>query len=364
MALKTATGRKPSLSMSNEQSEIHRSTAAIKDTSYWWLFVTIGLAGILLISFGHWLQEHLSELLSKVTVDLGIGFVVAALVSAIFDSAFHRAVFGRPVQKIEEQVKNLFGQVQQNANALVETVSELNSILKSSYELKVNSIYKRQTDEEMSAWRAKVEKAVSEAEEFIYMGGKTLEELFPTRKDEKDQNISNTIKSKMQQERIKEVKIVLANAYDQDSPFRQECIVRRTTPSALWQPTRYTVEQIITLKAQINDTNTGNEKEKIHLRISTAPLPFVIVITEKVLIVQHYLPYVNGRHGVVMDITRAGDDTRNLYNIYKTSYQKFFDKAEDCRPIFIRYVTRKPYVKPMIRHILNHVGLSNSFDAE
>src|SRR5262249_22045693 len=147
--------------------------------------------------------------------------------------------------------------------------------------------------------------AVSAAEEFVYLSGKSLEELFPTKKDDEDQRLANTIRYKLKSGTVK-FKFVLANPYDPDFPFRKECEERMWYGAAvLWQPAKFTIEQILKLNREIAGPTTGQNKDKLDLRIIRDLMPYAILITERTLIVQHYIPYVNGRIGAIMEIAKS-----------------------------------------------------------
>jgi hypothetical protein len=294
----------------------------------------------------------LLKLMPKTIFDFGTAFVVAAVVSGIFDIAFHESVFGKPIRRIEESMSRL-----------LTTVGSLNSILKSAYDMNIGAIYKRQGSLEMHQWQTLVEKTVIEAEEFIYMAGRTLAELFPTRREEREQDISHTIKKKLQQEGIKEIKIVTANVFNLGTTFKQECKERareeNVSPNSLWQPGKDTVEQLLRMKYRMHQNKDGDET-KLHLRISNDSIPFSLVMTEKILIVQHYLPYVEGRYGVVMNIMKAAEhdaNLYNLYNLYKHSYGRLYSKAEGLQLIYQEYVKRKPVVREKISDLLQYLGV-------
>lgn len=312
--------------------------------------------GAVLIHVGNVGAEYVKEAQSfwlkvapKTGVDLGIGFIVAAFVSIIYDVAVHRTSFLQPVEKLSKDVE-------EKTDVLIGTVGEFNVILKSAYEMNVHAIYQRQSDADMSAWGLKVENAVSEAKEFVYIAGRTLEELFPPVEDGRRQHISETIRSKLQNNDIKRVRFVLADAYDRESLFRHECrkrskIERLMSATALFHPARFTAQKVLGIIRELgirdseDDEKKDDEKQgrgQLRLRISRVPLPYALVMTENILIIQHYLPYTNGRHGVVIEIRKGGTNTSNLYNLYRSSYEELFRDSFKCEERLVKYVERKP----------------------
>ncbi|HEX8267111.1 MAG TPA: hypothetical protein VF596_17040 [Pyrinomonadaceae bacterium] len=363
-----------------EKNAIHLTQPQPHNEIKKWLFLfVVGIIGLVLIHIGNvWSIEIQGvsvwyKVAPKTVLDLGIGFVVAAIVSGLFDITFHQSSFGKPVQEIERRVKILFGQVEVNAEKLsssvegklkdtIETVGELNSILKSASQLNINAIQKRQNRSEMNDWRDRVEKIVDEAQEFVYIAGKTLEELFSTKTDEP--NLNTLIENKLQNGNTI-FKFVFANPYDTDSCFRQECEERRLkrgNPSEIWHQTKRTVEQILKIKYE---GQSPINQQKVQIKINKELFPFVIVITEKCLLVQHYLPYVSGRDGLVIEITKTDDeDQTHLYNIYKKSYEIFFNKSESVKPVFERYVARKPKMKTELKLLLTSLGIDTSLEID
>lgn len=333
------------------------------------LFLTFALGVVLILVGNIWVVPETApgfyKILPKIVHDLGIALLIAPIVSRLFDMTLQHLEFVEPVKGIQGNTEQLLTQAETRAQELtklvnkqlentIQKVGDLNSILKSSSELKITALYQRNTDPEMKNWRERVTELVSDAEKYVYIAGRTLNELFPTDVDE--QPMITLIESKLQQKPI-EFSFVFANPYDQDSHFRTECKQRRPQdPSGIWQQAIHSIEQVLNLKY---DERIFPNQKKLNVKIHKDLFPFVIVITDKSLIVQHYLPFINGRYGITIEVLLEKTDTdpNNLHNLYKKSFEAISAQAEEAKLVFERYILRKPKVIEKIQDLLKNMGI-------
>ena len=83
----------------------------------------------------------------------------------------------------------------------------------------------------------------------------------------------------------------------------------------------------------------------------TKRIRFMMVMTETLLMVQPYLPFMNGVEGIVIEIGKEGDNNDNLYSFYKSSYEQLFGQVGNPKQALQHYADRKKLDVEVVRRL-------------
>lgn len=317
----------------------------IKQVSIWFWLLLVMVIGVVFIWTGNAIMHNelsgWDKILPKVLIDFGIALVVAAVVAGIFDKSFHHAIFGVPIENIEQRMNTLVTDVELKTIELnnsikntAENMSEAVKILQTINYLKIHSIKERHTEIQKNNWLEDVEKILNDSKEFIYIMGRTLEELFErntkTKPDKKlEPNVISIFREKLRQEPF-EIKVILADTFTDNSVYVSELKWRNKIKRRdLMAWNKDTSERLLKLK-YLDQNLTNSEKDKIEIKLSKEYIPYMMIMTDKIVMIQSYIPFEDGYKGIVTEINKPseinGMKDYGLYDDYEYSYKKTFEE--------------------------------------
>jgi hypothetical protein len=273
-------------------------------------------------------------ILSEIVIDFGIGLFVASAVSLIFDVWYHRALFGEPVEDIDNKVKALSSSVSDMAS----TVIDFNQVLKSTQANGIHAIYRRKTDQEILEWKDRIKYTISNSNQYVFIMGRTLDTVLPSKY--KDNGIYSILA-----EKIKEVPIIFlfADPFDSESDFRLEAKERAGDhDNSLYVRTRDSIKQILDLSERQRDSS------QISVRLLKKGPPFALFMTEKTALIEPYLPYLEGGESIVYEVHANNAITspstvvsKNLHSAHKVCFGKLYSHSRHISEALDEYVERK-----------------------
>jgi hypothetical protein len=255
-------------------------------TSRRWLVL---LAGVMLVLFSNSTTltvKPLSEAAADIARDLGMGLLVAAFVSIMFDLWYQKQMVGDPLGNIDTKIRDASTALSE----LSTTVSSLSPILKAARANGINAIYRRSSQQEIMAWQERIKTCVTRAEQYVLFAGRSLDDLFPETHTEN--GILETVANASQKVPML---FIFADVFDRQSSYRQEAAIRaKDNAISLYGRTRSSIKQLL-------DIFQESDKRKIAIRLATIGPPYALVMTEKTAIVESYLPYLQGGTGLVYE---------------------------------------------------------------
>lgn len=333
---------------------------ALIDYSHWkratFGSLALFIVGAILIGVG----ELVSDMAKELLVHIGTAFIVAGLVSIVFDLWYHKSVFGDPVRSIQDRVKEvgehldvLDGQVTdfkenlgatraefRKFNLTIETFAQ---VLQATQANGIVSIFRRLTDEEKYKWKVLVSGRLQDSTEFIFLMGRTFFELLPLL--HKENGIRDIL---LERGSNVPIVVVLPDTYDRQAEFRRETelLLPGGDNAAIYTRSRYSLRQFLDIA---NECRVRKSENKLFaVRLLRRSLPFALMMTEKSAIVEPYLPYKGSGEGLIFEI-KAGT---NLYQSYKECFQRLFLEALPVDDVLREYVDRKPDAKDRYQHYL------------
>lgn len=358
------------------------------------------LVGVLAVITGQWLKYYLEEnkhhelvTWAEVLTHLGIGFIVAGAVSAIFDVICHKAQFIEPINILKQGITDLsnktatldkdistlsnsFTSINQQVtttsdslgvfsrtfeslsgtissmeaktiefeskvNKIGDSIIDFEIVLKSARENGIESFHRRDTSEEKAKWSNRIRNVILESNEYIFLMGRTLDSLMPAK------NADAGIKPALTERVHNNVPLIvlLPDTFcdDAGSTFRREARERaRDSASSLYAPTRDTVRQILQIAQGVNST----AMHLVSLRLLSYGPPFFLLMNEKTCILEVYLPYREGGEGLIIEMNRntlnkpvnfRGQDT---YTSIRQSFSKLYGEGKLTSLAIQTYKTR------------------------
>jgi hypothetical protein len=324
------------------------------------------LVGLILVLGGNFYKPHLPNeqlisriIISEITVDLGIGLLVAAVVSLMFDVWYHKTFFGEPIEDIDQKVRNLNDSV----SKMSETVIDFNQVLKSAQANGIHAIYRRNTEQEKIEWKERVRSTIKGANKYVLIMGRTLDELLPMRN--RENGIYNTLL-----DRAKDVPIIflVANTFDKEGDFRLETIksIGEEHASSLYTRTRDSIKQILDL------TETLKDQSLISVRLLKKGPPFALFMSEKSAMIEPYLPYHDGGESIIYEIHANSASqvvstyiSKSLHHAHKQCFGKLYNDAKHISEVIDEYVAVKSKEGPGVaQRYMRHQGIARKLKVE
>lgn len=260
---------------------------------------------LLLLVLGTAIPEngYLLKTTHLLLVHVGIGIAVACFVAITFDRLYHTEIIGRPLTDIKKKflsTKKDLDVFRVKLDELSNTIVMHNNILKFSNEEGITKIYRRKTDE----FQVAVKEAVKNAEKFIYTLGRTHRTMLI--EDEAfDGWLLSPLLKKINQPSDLVFKILLANTFDDDTGFKRQVAHLPESGRAMYMPSRYTA---IGLIKKIEEECL----RKISISLLNEAPPYAILITEKKLFIEYYLPSQRGGRNLIFEIEKKTESSENF----------------------------------------------------
>jgi hypothetical protein len=312
------------------------------------------LTGLALVLVGHYYKPYYGTeslptiVFTEILIDVGIGFFVAAVVSVMFDVWYHRTLFGEPIEEIDNKVKGLnstvsnmtltINNITTAVDNMTETVVGFTPVLKSAQANGISAIYRRNTDQEIIEWKDRVRTTVKNANKYVFIMGRTLDEILPVR--HKENGIYGVLSEKAQVPVI----FLLADTFDQKGDFRLETMDRAgVNARSLYDRTRDTVKQIL-------DLANGIEDPLISVGLLKKGPPFALFMTERSAIIEPYLPYLEGGRSIIYEV-HSNDAaplassliSASLHHAHKSCFGKLYNESRLISEVIDEYVKEKEH---------------------
>lgn len=308
------------------------------------IFLALLLIGGAFITIGQMVVSGVA-LLGHVLIHIGTAFIVAGVVSAIFDIWYHKHVFGDPVQSINKAVQTAFEHLRQFNEQVTDikanintTQSELKSlhqsvhtfaqILKATNESGVVAISRRVTDDEKRDWHSQVRMSIDSAERFVFLFGRTFFELLPYGRPER--GIRDLLTDKA---RSMLIVVLLPDTYNVQGEYRREiCSSVQGDVAELYRRPRVALQEFLKIAEE-----AANSKVNIAIKLLTRTSPFALIMTEREAIIEPYLPYCPSGNSLIMQVRSDA----KLYSAYKDSFIHLYREGRHVDEVLSEYCSRK-----------------------
>ncbi|MBI3795964.1 MAG: hypothetical protein HY268_03215 [Deltaproteobacteria bacterium] len=283
--------------------------------------------GIVLIGMGSELHpEHeydLEMILHHSLIHIGVAFVVACAIAVTFELAHQKEIVLKFLHVLTRQT-----------NHLATTVTRLNNTM--DFALKEGIVaFHRHHDQTLEN---AVLQAISEAKEFVFVQARTLS-LLPNESIVKQPEVLyNTLNKTLDASPDIHLTFLLANVFDDKSDFMDEVKLITSDPSTTYQAERTVARGILDLAAELKRKNPVTE---IALRFYNETVPFFMVMTEKVGIIGHYLPFSKLDRAIFMRLTPPSlSNGECLYDSYRQEFFILFAMAKLPERVIEQYIER------------------------
>lgn len=291
-----------------------------------------------------------AHLLHSTVAHIGTAIIVAGLVSAIFDIWYHKKIFGDPVesirihiQTVQEQVLELdaqvltfgnnLGRTQEQFQQLNQTVETFAQVLKATQQNGILSILRRHSDEDRSRWRKEVQKRVSASETEILLMGRSFSDLLPTSRQ--DNGIRKTL---VEYARTHQIVVLLPDTFSKQSQYRieLETVASGAHLTELYTRPRETLRVVLDMVKEL--TLSNGHSPNFAIKLATRSIPFALVMTEKVGIIEPYIPYQESGESIVFEVKAQA----NIYRSHRESFRQLFMSGTHVADALSDYIARKP----------------------
>ena len=245
--------------MGNDETEL---TKKLSKYTIW-----AGIIGISLLILGVIGEDVIPNILSKIFIELGLGFLVASIVSKLFDEVYHRVAFLEPINEIDNKIKEVSlsvselnklssDKIEESTKNLVQTVSNFNQVVKFTQEQRIIEIRKRKTGNTNIDWMNSIKSCIQESQKFLFVIARSLDTLIPTKSNE--DGLLEEIQEIILNKNIITI-FILANTFDNKSGFFDECLVRDPVkPSAIYDYSRHTVVKLVLQDNRVEHSGLTN----------------------------------------------------------------------------------------------------------
>jgi hypothetical protein len=302
-----------------------------------WLVLLLGL---FFLAGGNYYQAQKAGqglLLPTVVFDLGMGLFVAAVVSLVFDLWYQQTVIGTPLNQLHARVETLAGSVER----LGATVVDFNQVLKAAQANGIHAIYRRNTSDEVAAWKQRVRSTIVEARNYILIMGRSLDDLLPYG------HVERGVYREIADQATRGVPVVFlfADTFSLESDFRRETLVRTQTEAnayTLYLRNRESIKQLLDLAREFDG------KASISIRLLIHGPPFALFMNETTAIIEPYLPYLVGGEGIVYEVrpTSAAPGasaymSTSLHHSHRLCFTKLHTEARNVADGLAELVARR-----------------------
>lgn len=303
--------------------------------------VIVVLADVLLAS---------SHLLQAVCTHIGTAIIVAGLVSAIFDIWYHKKIFGDPVESIRNHVQTVQAQVldldrqvtqfsmnlgntRDQFQQLHQTVETFAQVLKATQQNGILSILRRNTDEERARWKSEVQRRVAASETEILLMGRSFSDLLPTTRQE-----NGLRKTLIEYARTHRIVVLLPDTFSKRAQYRVE--LETVTSSAhlteLYTRPRETLRIVLDMIKELGGEQA--DLPNFAVKLTTSSIPFALVMTERVGIIEPYIPYQESGESIVFEVRAQA----SIYHSHHESFRQLFVSGTHVADALRAYIERKP----------------------
>ena len=290
-----------------------------------------------------------NHLLYSTVAHIGTAIIVAGLVSAIFDIWYHKKIFGDPVESIrghiqtvqkqvlelDSQVLNFgvnLGKTQDQFQQLNQTVETFAQVLKATQQNGILSILRRHSDEDRSRWRKEVQKRVAASETEIFLMGRSFSDLLPTSRQ--DNGLRKTLVDYAKTHRIV---VLLPDTFSKTSQYRTELetVASGAHLTELYTRPRETLRVVLDMVREL--TLMHGQPPRLAVKLATRSIPFALVMTEKVGIIEPYIPYQESGESIVFEVKAQV----NIYRSHRESFRQLFMSGTHVADALHGYIERK-----------------------
>lgn len=324
------------------------------------LYMGCFVSGVILVWLSITLEKngHDYQLGAKFCEHLGVALIVAVVVAGVFHVVHETELIKRPlgeiesnIEKVRSETNDIAGVLRAKTQEIAETVAGFNNIMRFAQERGITSAFREGSDE----WRKAILSVINDAEEFVYIEARTLRPFLTMWEEESTGWLGDAIRQKITANEKIYFAILLADVLDERSRYREELKLIFSTSEHQKNERggcRAAVEWVLNLQQALKPpapsasssspvsatTQTvAGHKPQIALRLLHDSPPVFLVMSEKSMIVGHYIPFKPIKCVRMLGISGGAE----LYNDYRDHFERFFAIALDPIPSMRRYIDRK-----------------------
>lgn len=241
---------------------------------------------------------------------IGVGFLVAALVGAIFHFAHERKLVGYPLEKIQRRIHEAAadvehlgdvvsqktsewdGTLQQSLTDFKSTVAAFGDVMRFASDKRITGAFAPRS----SQWRSATTAIIRDSDEFIYVSARTLRPFLVPASGLSDAGWLGQALDERFRRRSAPLPLgafLLADVFNQHGEYREEMKLifqRANERNDERAGCRDAIEWLIDLMSETRQSGTLDSP--VSIRLSHQSPAIFMVMSEKAAVIGHYVPYM------------------------------------------------------------------------